>query len=226
MDIIQFTPIFISLVALIVSCFSFRYNKNRNKVEKAIDLAKTYKSLMKDISEFILVFKSHKKIHDLILKVKIDETNNFTYEELSNYYTSNEIDELNYFFNDSGMNVNILHKIYLSTKIDSTENIDDSRLILYYRSRFVDFLNTLEYFSMAFIQNVADDDVVYQSLHQTFLAMVKYFYFLIVFRNKSVENKYYTNIAELYIKWLKQEQKHKNKVKKVSNKISKYKKKC
>lgn len=124
------------------------------------------------------------------------------------------------------MNVSILHKIYLSAKIDGTEKIDDSHLILYYRSRFVEFLNTLEYFSMAFIQNVADDDVVYQSLHQTFLAMVKYFYFFIAFSNKNVENKYYTNISELYKLWLKREQKFKNKVKKVSNKMARQKKKC
>lgn len=261
MNIIKILPIIISLIALVVSCFSFRYNKNRGKVEKAIDLAKTYKDLIKDISEFTRVFEAHKNIHELIFKAKIDENTNFTYDDLSNYYTPTELSELDNFFNKQGINADILRSVYLNTKVDgsdinplffpsSKENLDaiytfnpninessykneadkikvaktiaDIHLINYYHVRFVEFLNALEYFSMAFVQNVADDDVVYQSLHQTFLGMVKYFYFLIVFRNRSSENKYYTNITDLYIKWLKKEQKQKNKI----NKISRYKKKC
>lgn len=64
-----------------------------------------------------------------------------------------------------------------------------------------DTLNKLEYFCMYFNSGVADEETVYQSLHQSFLEMVKIIYFSIASRNKSGRDKYYTNIIKLYKKW-------------------------
>ncbi|GAB6170098.1 hypothetical protein JCM1393_25580 [Clostridium carnis] len=64
-----------------------------------------------------------------------------------------------------------------------------------------DTLNTLEYFCMYFNSGVADEETVYQSLHQSFLSMVKLVYFKIAYINETGKDKYYTNITELYNKW-------------------------
>ncbi|NFL34483.1 hypothetical protein FDB64_05235 [Clostridium botulinum] len=64
-----------------------------------------------------------------------------------------------------------------------------------------DTFNKLEYFCMYFNSGVADEETVYQSLHQSFLDMIKVIYFHIAVRNKTGKDKYYTNIIKLYNKW-------------------------
>lgn len=76
---------------------------------------------------------------------------------------------------------------------------------LYYNGEFKKILcqtlNQLEYFCMYFNSGVADEETVYQSLHQSFLEMIKIVYFKIASGNKTGKDKYYTNIIKLYNKW-------------------------
>lgn len=64
-----------------------------------------------------------------------------------------------------------------------------------------DLLNILEYFCMYLNTGVADEKVIYQSLHQSFLAVVKVCYYDIAVLNETGKDKYYTNIIELYSHW-------------------------
>ena len=65
-------------------------------------------------------------------------------------------------------------------------------------------LNKLEYFSMNFISDIAEDEIVYPSLHQVFFAYVEISYIYIASKNKAtIKDKYYTNIIKLYTKWKK-----------------------
>ena len=70
-----------------------------------------------------------------------------------------------------------------------------------YLETLQDTLNTLEYFCMYFNSGVADEETVYQSLHQSFLAMVKILYFSIASKNESGKDKYFPNIIEWYNSW-------------------------
>ena len=62
-------------------------------------------------------------------------------------------------------------------------------------------LNDLEWFSMQCRYGVADEKLLYQSLHQTFLAEVQLLYLQISIVNRSSEDKYYTNTIWLFEKW-------------------------
>lgn len=64
-------------------------------------------------------------------------------------------------------------------------------------------INTLEWVSMLVYNGVADDGVIYQSLHQVFLSFVQKAYLFYAYHNRdsSVEDKYYTNTIRLYNKW-------------------------
>lgn len=64
-----------------------------------------------------------------------------------------------------------------------------------------ELLNILEYFCMYFNTGVAAENVVYQSLHQSFLDVVKICYFDIAKFNETGKDKYYTNIIDLYNLW-------------------------
>ncbi|WP_283699295.1 DUF4760 domain-containing protein [Clostridium perfringens] len=97
-------------------------------------------------------------------------------------------------------------------EVAATSNQDKRRIKLlanikemYYKNEYTNvltkILNQLEYFSMYFNTGVADESVVYQSLHQSFMYTVKVLYFDISIRNKAGKDKYYTNIIQLYNSW-------------------------
>lgn len=62
-------------------------------------------------------------------------------------------------------------------------------------------LNKLEWFSMTFHNGIADEETVYQSLHQAFLSGVNLMYYRIAKANTYNPDKYYTNIIWLYNCW-------------------------
>lgn len=73
-------------------------------------------------------------------------------------------------------------------------------------------LNKLEFFSMNFISGIADESVVYQSLHQSFFSIVGFFYPRICFFNSSSgKDKYFTNLIELHNIWKERERKQEEK---------------
>lgn len=67
----------------------------------------------------------------------------------------------------------------------------------------VELLNQLEHFSMSCRYGLSDEKILYQSLHKTFLAMVWMLYPAISSRNISEEDKTYTNVIWLFLKWRK-----------------------
>lgn len=65
----------------------------------------------------------------------------------------------------------------------------------------INFLNELEPFCMLLRYNIAEERLIYQSLHQTFLKHMKNWYFFISKDNQIDDNRYYDNIIWLYEKW-------------------------
>lgn len=71
-------------------------------------------------------------------------------------------------------------------------------------------VNKLEYFSMNFISGIADESVVYQSLHQSFFGVLSFFYPQICLANDGTgKDKYYTNLINLYNLWKEREERYK-----------------
>lgn len=79
-------------------------------------------------------------------------------------------------------------------------------------------MNNLEYFAMSVNQNVADSDMLFVSLHQTYLKFVKYMYPTICKSNKNGES-YYTYVIDLYRKWDKKQEEFEELKKKKENEI-------
>lgn len=74
-----------------------------------------------------------------------------------------------------------------------------------------DLLNDMEYFSMHFTHGVADESVVYQSLHQTYVECVQLLYYNIAINNKTDGTQYYTNVVELYRIWYEKQRMNREK---------------
>lgn len=64
-----------------------------------------------------------------------------------------------------------------------------------------DILNNLEYFAMAFTHKTADESVIYQSIHATYMSAVKLLYYDISINNPKGESRLFTNVIELYNLW-------------------------
>ncbi len=64
-------------------------------------------------------------------------------------------------------------------------------------------LNRLEYMCMHISSGLADDDYIYNSLHQVFISSMQLCYCAISNLNVSNKDKYYTNIISVYNKWSK-----------------------
>lgn len=65
----------------------------------------------------------------------------------------------------------------------------------------LDFLNDMESMAMLFHYNIADEKLVYQTLHQTFLKNIENWYFFISDENRIDEDRYFRNIIWLYQLW-------------------------
>ena len=70
-----------------------------------------------------------------------------------------------------------------------------------YRDVHMRLLNNLEFFAMHFMNDVANEEIVYRSLHKTYIDIVELFCFDICLNNVKDGSKLYTNVIALYNKW-------------------------
>lgn len=89
----------------------------------------------------------------------------------------------------------------MNEKINNDMNMAFNKAINLYHADLADLLNKIEYFSVSFMSNVADESIAYQSLHQTFTRTIESLYPNISMINRDPKNKYYTNTIELYNLW-------------------------
>lgn len=88
-------------------------------------------------------------------------------------------------------------------------------------------LNCLEYFCMAINSEIADDEVLYPSLHQIFFSTVESLYVFICRSNDgNLTDRYYTHIKDLYTRWQEKHESDKKRLNKYGNEVqSRYKRK-
>ena len=70
-----------------------------------------------------------------------------------------------------------------------------------YKDAHVKILNNLEFFAMHFINGLANEEIVYQSLHKTYIQIMELFYSDICMNNIKDGSKLFTNAIKLYNKW-------------------------
>ncbi len=84
----------------------------------------------------------------------------------------------------------------------TAEAVADPHIISISFEKFAhNLLNDLEAMATSLRYNIADEKLIYQSLHQTYINYKRIFYFFISNENTLDENRYYENIVWLYCKW-------------------------
>lgn len=102
---------------------------------------------------------------------------------------------------------------------DSLSGISDgeSKKVAFHK-QIIDLLNDLEAFSLQFHYNLAEEKLVYQSLHQTFLDNMRNWYFFISFENRFDQDRSFLNVIWLYQVWEKRKNADEKSISKVLSK--------
>lgn len=197
------------------------------QVQKAIDLSSFYKDKILKPYQAIYYVYLNSGVLDILNLIKQEDMIAFDTVELDILLGEKKINALKTMqekpaFHKSVLEANSIYNLNLcilqrNAMTDAkTENTDieinlNALLISFMSGIVTNMLNDLEFFAMHFTHNSADESVVFQSLHQTYIHIVKTLYYNMSKCNKPSEGKYYTNIIELYEIWYKRSEEQKNK---------------
>ena len=193
---------------------SYQYNKER--IHLAIDIADYYKDnvlahsrKLKNIVESIGVF-------DISENIKLEDIEYFDIVECKKIYTKSQLETITETRLKYGIDKYVSEKsvsyraVSAYNKLNKTPNfkqINDSKALYKtgqkYTQLMFEILNNLEVFSMYFVHEVADDSVVYQPLHMSFLEIVRILYYDISYANRNGEQRFYVNTIKLFNIWKK-----------------------
>lgn len=203
-----------------LSSRSSRTNLEVIQVQRAIDLSEYYKDNILSFHPAINYIYSKSGILEILDKIKLEDLEHFDETEMKNLLSEKEIKKLDKLTEDDKfvqafIKANNIYKLgfskdsFLSHENNKSQKEDDTSLAYdkevvtaYVGDLFCDILNNMEFFAMHFSHFTADESVVYQSLHQTYLKIVHLLYFKIARMNKTSTTKYYSNVIWLYKKWI------------------------
>lgn len=196
-----------------LSCMDSNRNIDVICVQKAIDLSEYYKdNILAYIAAMEYIF-DNSGISEIFSKIDKSNIELFDQKELFIYIKDEDRDKLKKIqntvkFSEVIANANAIYNLGLNDELiklcrkhDCTK-FEQKQISTFLGKLITKILNNMEYFSMHFTHNVADETVVYKSLHQTYIKLVKMLYYHIAIKNPlSTTTKYFTNIIELYKIW-------------------------
>lgn len=216
-NIVDVVLLIVTIISVICAFLAYAFQKNKAKKETACRLAKYYaKDILPKLALIFGVLKTDKI--DLYIKETVDLTKikRFTMSELEDMLRIVSISPGDFF-----KKIFEVHsKSILNAKIALSE--DKREVIRQYTNgiengevKMIDIalkddfenevpsiLNDLEWFSMNCQYGVADEKLLFQSLHQSFLSAVWLLYPKICLVNQDdPEDKFYTNIIWLFNLW-------------------------
>ncbi|MDD3335390.1 MAG: hypothetical protein PHI98_07720 [Eubacteriales bacterium] len=208
--------VFVAVSQLISSNLQHREDAKRSSADRAIDIGKLFQSqLIMEMSfnTLVLGFSGQSKLYEKCDKLHCD-TLRFTQEEFLELFGMDA--ETAY----EGCQKNITPLLLsmaaekydellqsreqeTATETELFKTIQDAKAKHEFDEKRMNLLNTLEWVAMLINTRVADEAVIYQSLHQVFLRYVRLEYPAIALMNsdKRACDQYYTNIIQLYRLW-------------------------
>lgn len=151
---------------------------------------------IKSISYKFVGYKdfTEKELNELLLNAGVTE------QEFKNKLNAVDIDMLNKAFAHSGCNEYIF-KYHQAFQKVANETPDELGLAVH---KFIlDFLNELESVAILLHYNIAEEKLIYQSLHQTLLSHMKNWYFFISDQNRNDQDRFFSNLIWLHNTWKK-----------------------
>jgi len=175
---------------------------NQNEMEEILKQDKIEKVLAENkIEGNVYVFKEIYKIdYSIIAHMAQDFFKDNEYRKENIDYLAS-INGFKY-FSEEELREKTDNKIEDKIKYNKSLSYFKKKLDYDMKEMYFKNLNKLEYIAMNFISDIADDKIVYNSLHQLFFSYVELNYFYIAALNSNgKKDKLYMNIIELYKKW-------------------------
>ena len=176
----------IGLRAIILAKREYIHNKSKESAQKAIEMAEYFMNNILTELTIINNISAKNGLNSIIKRVMFYDMVDFDYDEMKRLYGESNIKKIN----------EIINKTYISVPSPSEKEIK-----IPFDTFVSQTLNKLEYMCMHFSSNLADDDFIYNSLHQIFISSMQSCYCTIAKLNTSNKDKYYTNIITVYNKW-------------------------
>lgn len=222
--IINAILLIVTLISVICAFGAYRHQKLRSKKDAACSLAKYYaNNIIPRINYIVGVFASSgfdEKVHkafplEVIKEFNYNEAVTIAKEEKEVLQLATEL-------------LNMDPRAIYSEKIRTAKTVDERHTLAKeytvwkkdesgtkstvsiihtdilqdeLMTTVQDLLNDLEWFSMNFHYNLADEQLLYQSLHQSFISNVWLLYLYIALCNKPGSGKFYTNTIWLFLLW-------------------------
>ncbi len=201
------------------------FEMEKDRVQRAIDLAGYYKDNILPNTMLIRHVYQEIGITEILNKIDFQKISHFDTYEMENCISVSDrniikqplrgdklIDALIMYsevvkiWDDCKKEVNIVEE---DGKKVRKVLVAQGAILYRFQEILNQILNNLEFFAMHFAHGTADDTVIYQSLHQSYIETVQLLYYDISANNTPGESKLYTNVVELYNKWVKEANKQK-----------------
>ena len=168
----------------------------------AFSLAGIDKTISSKLEQKELEYFDEEEFTKIFDNVKVEDLIN----SINNLETIKLIKVVSIFSEYSICDLNLKYNTYIEKCSAGEKNFREELLATFWHN-IAKVLNEFEYFAMYFNSNLAQSDVVYVSIHQTFTDCVRLLYPFFSQHNKrgNITRKYYTNVKELYIFWSKKE---------------------
>ncbi len=219
----------ITIISVVIAYIAYNFQRKQSAKRIALEFAEKYSKefipriryincILKSIGayEYISGFTKYSDFTSEEL-IEFLKDKNFDIDDFKNLFGNISVDNLISAFSCSGGNTYICSFHYYFMEIMNNPGGEIKNAFYKF---VVDMVNDLEAATAMFHYNVGDERVVYLSLHQTFLAYMKIWYFFISERNVYNHDRYFINIIWLYKKWDKRRRDNENRIKKIIDKKS------
>lgn len=201
------------------------FEMERDRVQKAIDLAGYYKDHI--VNEYVVFKLAYVEmgVIEILSKINFNNIEHFDKDELNKSISASDIKKIESVADDPRF-VEVLTMISdvcgtwseckevitieKDDKVTRQVKVSATAIRNGFKGMQIRILNNLEYFAMHFTHGTADESVVYQSLHTTYLEIVEALYYDIASNNSGSEKKLFTNVVELYNTWNEEARKQKD----------------
>ena len=198
----------------------------KDRIQNAINLANYYKDNILHSIFIIDAIYEDTGIKEILVNIKLEDMVEFDQHELKKLISPDKQKKIKEIVNSNAFRdalaknsivFGFAEQAKVVTTIENDKGQIEKQLTINEMELFREYsniqnmlLNNTEYFAMNFTHKTADESVVYQSLHTTYLAMMRILYFDISQNNQYGEEKLYTNAIELFNIWRSRAQKQRD----------------
>ena len=188
------------------------------QVQRAIDLSEYYKDNILNLFPAVYYVYNKTGITSILNSVRLKQMDDFDSAELSDLFSQKQIKKLNDIQNSDEffecvLEANSIYNLGLKIapiertitapngEIKNIKGLDPNVTLVFFSNYIDNLLNNMEFFALHFSHKTADESVVYQSLHQSYLEIVSHMYYTIARKNTDATSKFYTNVIWLFQEW-------------------------